>query len=191
MDVIILAAGENVRLQVAGLMPGHKPLLMVENEVLIRRLCRQARTWTAGRIIIVCSPMNAPEIVYATRIFGPHYVVQPDAIGPQDAVDRAFDLTTTHNIALLMGDNYFTNVPFMSDTPWPSISVTYDHDEALQPLRDGRFVPTHDDADAWWLGPLMFPRKQWLRGQSTWVNAFGTIRFSTFKGDTQDLGTLK
>lgn len=190
MDVIILAAGENVRLQPSGLSPGHKPLLLVEGEVLIRRLCRQANEIGAMRTIIVCAPTNVPEIVYATHTYSPHYVVQPEAVGPQEAVDRAIGLVRSSRVLLLMGDNFIPDLDHIKDSAH-IITVTHRRDDALQPIHDGRFTYDRESADAWWLGPLVFPTSAWTEGCRNWVEAFKYNKFKTVEGHARDLGTLR
>lgn len=194
MDVIILAAGENVRLQVAGLAPGRKPLLMREGEVLIRRLCRQARENPCDRIVIVASPRNVEDIVFATKDFNPMYVVQPDAAGPQAAFRLGLELTRDDRVMLLMGDNF---IPRWRENhgAYPSASVTLCGDEALHPLTDdGFFIEPHAGECARWLGPLTV-RVDMLDLEAPWpdwVTAFDNIAFDLVIGEgVEDMGVLK
>jgi hypothetical protein len=194
MDVIILAAGENVRLHAAGLAPGLKPLIVVNNEVLIRRLCRQVcDVWSTATIVIVVSPTNANEIVFATHDYLPQYVVQPKAVGPCEAVDRALRLELSPTVCLLMGDNFIKNFappPIIH----PAVTVTYELDANLHPLMDGSFItPVNgmDVGDARWLGPLAFNTNMWCSHQQTWVQAFAKHRFQYIEASgIQDMGVL-
>lgn len=191
MDVIILAAGENMRLQAAGLAPGLKPLIIVENEVLIRRLCRQARDAYGSHIVIVCSPSNAREIVYATKDYASHYVLQPEAVGPCDAVDRALPLTRSSHVMLLMGDNYLKDIPHTYDE-MNILTVQDSEDTALHKVLNGKLVPNDYEWDARWLGPLTFERKKWRTGKAQWVDALRDITFTcVWDTDAQDMGVLR
>lgn len=192
MDVIILAAGENVRLQAAGLPPGLKPLMIVENEVLIRRLCRQARALSNGDIIIVCSPTNVQEVIFATKDYASHYVVQPEPIGPCDAVDRAIPLGVSEDVMLLMADNFIQNMPPFHNGFTPTVCVTRRHNLNLHPIRNGQYTTLSEHATGWWLGPVVFPKNLWKRMCVKWETAFSAITFQEWelKG-VQDMGVLK
>lgn len=195
MDAIILAAGENVRLQAAGLAPGRKPLILRDGEVLIRRLCRQAREAEVGGltvvddIIIVCSPSNVEDIVFATKEFECMYVVQPQATGPQHALDLALRCSHPDEemYVLLMGDNYIAGDLELDERR--TISVIISKDSDLHPITlDGRF--TDDDTTRRWLGPVTFFRGDWVPGMSTWVDGFYDVHFHLTHTDTEDMGTL-
>lgn len=194
MDTIILAAGENVRLQVAGLAPGRKPLIIREGEVLVRRLARQARErhgWE-HRLIVVCSPSNAEDIVFATRSLRPRYIIQPEASCPQQAVDLALDLVRTDHVMLLMGDNFIEQLP---EDQFTGVSVTSKDDYALHPVYEGRFIYERNIPNIGtyrWLGPLIFMPEYWQRGATDWVHAFPPLspRFNYIKCQAEDMGAL-
>lgn len=192
MDTIILAAGENVRLQVAGLAPGRKPLIIREGEVLIRRLCRQAQEMHGGRVVVVTSPSNTEDIVFATKDYATHYVVQAVPRGPQDAVDIALNVLRSNRTMLLMGDNFIRELPSQFHTGLCTIRSSDTH---LQPLVNGRFVYEDDVASMpmcdRWLGPLYFMPQFWHRGESDWVMAFKDApRFNYYTCEAEDMGTL-
>lgn len=197
MDVIILAAGENVRLQAAGLAPGMKPLIIVKNEVLIRRLARQARevaVMSGDRVIIVCSPDNAREVCFASNGYADHYVIQPEPKCPQEAVDRAMPLVQSEHVMLLMGDNYIEEMPDFVTSP--SITITRDfRTHSLKGLWNGSFWDLSEhpggSPDALWLGPIVFPKVKWREGHHTWTFALPTVKFTYIEATgIKDMGVL-
>jgi hypothetical protein len=194
MDVIILAAGENVRLQAAGLAPGRKPLLMHEGEVLIRRLCRQVRSdaWI-DRLIIVVSPRNVEDIVFATKGFDAMYIVQSEATGPQDAFSLGLKLTRSSSVMLLMGDNFIPEWRHIS-SQWPSVHVVQSADEALHPLTDGGFFIAQRTGECpRWLGPLVVCRAMLTTDKSwrDWLDVFDDVAFDMMdSGGVMDMGVL-
>lgn len=195
MDTVILAAGENVRLQVAGIPPGKKPLLMCEGEVLIRRLCRQVRAdRTRGlddRIVIVTSPGNTEDIAFATREFSPHIVVQLDAIGPTHALDLGLELTRSNRVMLLMADNFikdwYDNAGYT-----PTVSVVLSNDHALHPISGDGFFIRDEDTLIRWLGPLTFHKDMYTPEAKSWVEAFDNIEFELLhhEGNVKDMGVV-
>lgn len=194
MDVIILAAGENVRLQAAGLAPGRKPLLLHEGEVLIRRLCRQVRSdaWL-DRLIIVASPRNVEDIVFATKGFDAMYVVQPEATGPQDAFNLGLELARSRSAMLLMGDNFIPEWRRI-DSRWPSVHVVQSADEALHPLTDDGFFTAQRTGECpRWLGPLVVQRSMLTTDMMwhDWVGVFSNVGFEMLDGSgIMDMGVL-
>jgi len=198
VDAIILAAGENVRLQAAGLAPGRKPLIIRDGEVLIRRLCRQVVSHVS-EIIIVVSPANVEDIIFATKEFHPYYVVQPSATGPQRAVDLALHATHSSSHVLLMGDNFIQEYKHYTVTRegGPGVYVSVSDDIHLHAIDDdGRFM---DEQDRWvhartrtrWLGPVYFSNDEWTCGRNDWVSAFKGTEFTLLKrDDIEDMGTL-
>lgn len=194
MDVIILAAGENVRLQAVGLPPGMKPLMIVENEVLIRRLCRQARALTNGDIIIVCSPTNVTEVIFATQDYASHYVIQPKPEGPCDAVDRAIKLGDADDVMLLMGDNHIEEMPHIHNGYTPVVYGRRSNELALHPISEyGHFVNgVHAEPMFRWLGPVAFPKKAWHTGESWWAAALRDTTFIMEEWEgIRDMGVLR
>ena len=188
---IILAAGENVRLQAAGLAPGRKPLLMHQGEVLIRRLCRQVRTQVSDTII-VCAPNNVEDIVFATKEYEPYYVVQPAARGPQEAVSLALRSALTHDNVLLMGDNFYEEFPLLErDTIYVTADST---DPALHPVGHGVFSDPKYTPPDWpvrWLGPVVFRRPAWIPLQDTWEASFRDVfHMKEIKG-VSDMGVIR
>jgi len=195
MDTIILAAGENVRLQAAGIPPGKKPLLYREGEVLVRRLCRQAlenasRFSPGSRLVVVTNPSNTDDIAFATREFSPRIVVQLDAIGPTHAVDLGLEVTKSHSIMLLMADNFIkhwrTNHGFA-----PSVCVTTSDDHALHPIDTDGFFTDDQHSRIRWLGPLTFHKEMYTLEAKSWLEAFDNIQFTMHEQDgIEDMGVL-
>lgn len=112
LDTVILAAGAGTRL--AGIVPtGLKPLVVVNGETLIARLVRQARTFAAGRIVVVVSPTNAAPIVELIERGDRRdvdYVVQPVPAGPGEALLRGLAVVRTAHTLVLAGDNWMPDV---------------------------------------------------------------------------------
>lgn len=196
MDTVILAAGENVRLQAAGIPPGKKPLLYRDGEVLVRRLCRQAREHAGGQLTIVVSPRNAEDIAFATDPYNPRMVVQTTAYGPTHALDLALDLRamSSNGVLLLMADNYIKEWPFpgqLTSADWPKLSVVASNDPALHPIDGEGFFTDDRDSLIRWLGPLTFHRDMYTPESKSWLEAFDNIAFdlhTVLPGQVEDMG---
>lgn len=196
MDAIILAAGENVRLQAAGLAPGKKPLLIRDGEVMLRRLARQARVLGASRIIVVASPSNAEDVAYAVTKYDARVVLQTEARGPTQAVDLGLELVQDEHCMLLMGDNYIPNdtcqdIRRLTGPRMPNwVVTTRSSDHALHAINDeGKFTRT--ESMTRWLGPLQFTVCNWVPHAGSWTEAFVATPFAIIDAEgIQDIGTL-
>lgn len=113
MDTVILAAGRGARLDGIA-APFHKPLLIVNGLPLIVQLVRAvSETFNScverdARIVVVVAPENAQAIaaVLAAHEFDDiHYVIQPLAHGPGDALRRGLAATQPGRSLVLMADN--------------------------------------------------------------------------------------
>jgi len=163
-----------------GLPPGKKPLMVHNGEVLIRRLCAQSRDAGCDRIVIVVSPGNCEDVVFATREFDPLLVVQYK----QDGVHRAMDLgmmlvELCDDVLLLMGDNYVPG-DINLDGQDPFIFVRESTDAALTLV--GRECTR-------WVGPVYFPAAWHTFDADTWDVLFKTGPFTHIHGHAKDMGT--
>jgi hypothetical protein len=174
---VILAGGENVRLQVMGLPPGKKPLMVHNGEVLIRRLCRQVEMLGIERLVIVASPSNCEDIVFATREFDPLIIVQYTG-DVHHAMDLAMSVVQTERVLLLMGDNYVHEVPLVENTPYVSV------------VRAGDGSPLHRlSGGLHWLGPVLFNTACYGHGAKNWDDAiFRKDQFVFVTSTSRDMG---
>lgn len=192
-DTIILAAGENVRLQAAGLPPSLKPLLMYKGEVLLRRLARQAAEAGSSRIVVVASPTNAEYVAYATKGFATDIVLQLEPRGPQDAVDTALTLLLTPLVCLLMGDNWCDDIYRFVHAHQPRINVIL----AAEQVDADRYTPVdsegcihniHKQVSYRWLGPLVVDTMRWKTKSPTWREALYAVSHELCYSTALDLG---
>lgn len=203
---VILAAGENARLQIAGLPPGHKPLLIWQDEVLIRRLARQCIEAKYDQTIIVVSPGNAQDICFAVEpwLDKIDFVMQPRPLGPQEAIDRTIDeISVSEYVTVFMADNWMED-RYVECQDIERITVTHDDDEAfteMQWTRGTYLTFSHDDPPMFsaldkprWLGPLCFMRLHWALGGRTWEESLGRARlravYINHSEDVKDFGRL-
>jgi len=113
VDTVILAAGRGARLDGIA-APFHKPLLIVNGLPLIVQLVGIVqRTFDScverdARIVVVVAPENAlaiSAVLQAHKYENVHYVLQPDARGPGDALRRGLIATGSGRNLVLMADN--------------------------------------------------------------------------------------
>lgn len=179
---VILAAGENTRLQVMGLPPGKKPLMVHDGEVLIRRLCRQARSAGCEDIVIVVSPTNCEDIVFATLDFAPYIVVQCQPSSVTDAMTigmHTMSAVYADDVLLLMGDNYVPGeINLDAGTPH-FIYTRQSTDEALTLVAP----PTTR-----WVGPVFFPSTAYAPGM-LWSELFNSFDPIYITSRARDMGT--
>ena len=181
MDAVILAAGRNDRLK--SLVPAYmKPLIMVNGVPIIVTIIRDlVFTNVAGTITVVVSPQNVAPIVDVVEAGDfpkglIRYVVQPDALGPMDAVRRAMPMTH-HDVMIVCADNI---IPAATYKQVEAGLVDCDTSLAvkLMPLKEAERFTYFDEKDGdvyeklpppehvkdpvyVWLGPLAF-RKGFL-----------------------------
>lgn len=105
-DALILAAGENTRLQ--GIVPPFmKPLMLVNGKPLVRHAIDHAMEWGAKHAVIVVSPDNASLIPTVVPHVGVHWVLQPRAEGVVDAIRRGMHAVKSDMTLILCADNTF------------------------------------------------------------------------------------
>jgi choline kinase len=169
---LILAAGEGTRLASIA-APFHKPLMVVNGRSIVSAAVDELKKVDAYDVTVVVAPQNASAVCHVTDGRVDNYVVQPKAISPVDAVDRAMRLYSPHDeIILLMGDNIFGE----HDVPRVAHSATHaavggrvmpklDAQRFTRQLEDGTWVEGEDDRGnaqmRVWLGPVMFTAEQW------------------------------
>lgn len=101
---IILAAGKGSRLHDV-IPPYFKPLLVVEKKTMVAAAV-DALQKHVDEVVIVVAPENAKPIADVVGDSADLYVVQPQAIGPGDALRRAtLHLNDSDSIVVVMGDN--------------------------------------------------------------------------------------
>lgn len=113
MDTVILAAGRGARLNGIA-APFHKPLLIVNGLPLIVQLVRSvievfdSCAEPDARVVVVVAPENAAALTAVIQAHGfhnVHYVVQPRAHGPGDALRRGLAVAGDGRCLVLMADN--------------------------------------------------------------------------------------
>jgi len=207
MDAVILAAGRNDRLK--GRVPAYlKPLITVNGVSLIVDLVTKALA-VANCVVIVVAPQNAQHIVDVVHsalgsIKNIHYVIQPSADGPVDALDIAMNLVHDDRVMVLCADNIIpldVIVKCASDKTEAVISTSeMTHDKAQ---RFTYFVrnevyekqPVPKDAPNLvqvWVGPLVVHRG-FLNAQLSQVDTLSeliglTIERSFVLGNVSDIG---
>jgi hypothetical protein len=122
----------------------------------------------------------------------PAYVVQPQAYGPQHAVNLALNMVKSEHVMLLMGDNFVTGN--LADLPvHTGVSIVLSEDTALHSLFAGRFVhesQLKNGTPTRWLGPLIFRPRDWYFGDD-WVQCFKNApAFTYFSCEAEDMGVL-
>lgn len=175
MNVIILAAGRNLRLK--GIVPAyHKPLLIVNGIPLISKLVAQALTFTnTRRVIIVCAPQNV-EAISEVITGDPRImlIIQREPDGVLNALNIGLSATNDDHCVLFCGDNVIGSDAWNSceaKTMDPSDTTLYVHGhytedptEALKftYIQDGDWrekepIDTDSSLDTFcWVGPLVF-----------------------------------
>lgn len=188
MDTVILAAGRGARLD--GITaPFHKPLLIVNGLPLIAQLVGMAqRTFDScvepdARVVVVVAPENAlaiSAVLQAHKYHNVHYVLQPEAHGPGDALRRGLIATRDGRTLVLMADNVISQATLEQvvdeATPYAIGCVNMPAEDAVRFTRhnwrtggwDER-VPVVDDHISkltnmvtCWVGPLIIDREKAL-----------------------------
>lgn len=106
MRGIILAAGEGARLGDT-VPPFHKPLIVVNGKTLVGAAVDALQS-RMTHITVVVSPTNAAAICSVTNGRVHQYIVQPEPIGPGDALRRALVTMPGETAVVVMGDNTVT-----------------------------------------------------------------------------------
>lgn len=209
---IILAAGEGARLG-SSVPPFHKPLIVVNGKTLIGSAA-YAVQGIVDSVTVVVSPTNAAGIVHVTKGLVDQYIVQPEPIGPGDALRRAMEgLDDKYDSMLvLMGDNTVDSVDVHNivGAQGESINVigtrAVGYPEALRFTRmvngewyegfareDERYDRT--SAARVWLGPILMNveefRKAWAEARTTMIGpAFKFLRTPPINIDVncEDIG---
>lgn len=188
MDTVILAAGRGARLDGIA-APFHKPLLVVNGLPLIVQLVGAAHATFRGseddaRIVVVVAAENAQSIaavLQAHKYHEVHYVLQPRAHGPGDALRRGLAVVGEGRVMVLMADNVVSQATLerVVDEANP-YAISYVNVPSAEAVRFTRFnrrtsqweerVPvTIDHCElatekaVCWVGPIVIDRDTALR----------------------------
>lgn len=187
MRGIILAAGEGARLGDT-VPPFHKPLIVVNGRTLVGAAAGALQSLVTS-VTVVVSPANASAICHVTNGYVDQYIVQPEPIGPGDALRRALVTMPGETAIVLMGDN--------TVTPHDIVAVR-DHDgvNTIGGQRMGypealRFTRYFSDKNEWYEGPQR-DDEHYTRVSSTFV-WLGPVKINVdqFMAAWRDARTLK
>lgn len=212
MDAIVLAAGRNDRLR--GYVPAYmKPLILVNGEPIIKTLVQGLATVT-GRIIIVCAPQNATQIVDVLQGVAPLaevlFALQPEATGPRGAVYIGAQMLSSRSVMVVCADNVIPlddiaraaaqhrlnpelTTIVTRDVPYEGahrFTRVYEHRIVEGPMEENEKGYTVIKC---WVGPLVFGTET-LKGalaatpNESKVSALIDDHFECISGNTTDIG---
>jgi len=182
MDIIILAAGRNERLN--GIVPPyHKPVLVINGKPLISQLVESVapllKLYTtkdsAPRIIIVCAPQNAEAICSVLpKIPEILIVIQRECDGVLNALRIGLSVTTENVVTMVCADNVIDRqtwyLPPFNPTDDDAYSSTlFVHGQYMSDFEANKFTyiseniwyektPTTANMIFCWLGPIVFSK---------------------------------
>jgi dTDP-glucose pyrophosphorylase len=214
VDAIVLAAGRNDRLR--GYVPAYmKPLILVNGEPIIKTLVQGLAT-VAGRIIIVCAPQNATQIVDVLSGVAPLaevlFCLQPEATGPRGAVYIGAQMVTRKSVMVVCADNVIPLDDIARATAQhrlnPELTTIVTRDvpsngaarftrvyQGAGKVKEGpmeEWEPTDHNITCW-VGPLVFGTET-LKGalaatqRETKVSVLIDDHFECVSGNTTDIG---
>ncbi len=207
MHAVILAAGKNERLWDV-VNPYEKPLVEIDGAPLLRTLIDIAREY-CNRVVIVASVENAEKV---RDLVQSHFesdrlriVIQPEAVGPGDALLRGVEACDDDKVLVICGDNvmkkedigYLRAASRRANLAVGVATIT-DEAEAIRYTRITRnrnFVegpvddaPTKDGAWLVWLGPFIATRSALL---SALQKGAGEYKYFRIGPHLNDVGTAE
>ena len=184
---VVLAGGRGARLS-PHIPPFMKPLLTANGRTIVGQAVEKIAP-LVDIVVVVVAPTNAEQVVHVTHHLSDkiHYVIQPDATSPGDALDRALELAQRDDrVLLVMGDNVLGPDDVETVVAKSLSSVGAVIGTAVLPFGPSERFTRLDGSARWtegvytpdekalaesashqrvWLGPIAFVAKDWFENR--------------------------